>query len=170
MDKHFDAFASVSVPPTPSPGSTGWPRETAPGVPGTVIGAHALYMLFAELLNVITTAGITPDKAAVNQLTLAIQKLVKGAADSYPTGGVLVADAIRFSNGTILQEGSGTCDSSGTSIISFPHAFPNACQRVVGVAANGFASVDSASYTTTRFIATHDGGGSGLFHYMAWGN
>jgi hypothetical protein len=61
----------------------GWFNQTPGTSPGTVVTAEWLNMLQAEVLAVLASATVVPDKADDSQLLAALQKLIK---QSQPTG------------------------------------------------------------------------------------
>ena len=76
MKLAFESGASGTPPTPPSSPSVGYPQDGVLGVnPPTVPGAYAFYQLFAELLTVITAAGLTPNLASVTQLKAALELL-----------------------------------------------------------------------------------------------
>lgn len=87
MDRYFEV-AKSATPPLAPPASPGYPTNGNPqtATPATEPGDWWFYMVTEELRNVIATAGITPDHAAVNQLALAIQALIAaGLANDFKT-------------------------------------------------------------------------------------
>jgi hypothetical protein len=80
MAHKVDSSTAVAVMPTPgSAGTGGWFVGGNPdlGVPGTVVTADWLNAQQAEVLNVLTAAGITPSKTNQAQLLQAIRTLAR---------------------------------------------------------------------------------------------
>ncbi|MCO6414826.1 DUF1565 domain-containing protein [Siccirubricoccus sp. KC 17139] len=85
---------STSVPVMPTPGAAGTGGWFTPGnplasIPATRVPADWCNMVQAELLNVISAAGISPDKSKQDQLLTAMRKLgrfkLQGATTLYVT-------------------------------------------------------------------------------------
>lgn len=79
-----DNNSAVAVRPTPAaPGTMGWfsSGNPATGTLPTLVEADFLNGIVAEVLSVLTQAGITPSKASVGQLLQAIQIVAKQVGD-----------------------------------------------------------------------------------------
>jgi len=77
----YDDGTAVPVMPAPSaPGSPGFFTDGNPGQGqiATILRAEYMNMLMMELLNVLSAAGVTPDKTNHSQLALAISELIGG--------------------------------------------------------------------------------------------
>jgi phage-related tail fiber protein len=91
MDRHWDANGAASAPATPSNslGANVYPQG---GVAPSLPGPWWYHMVTEELRNVVEAAGLTPDRAAVNQLQAALNVLLPAgtvihvAKSSAPTG------------------------------------------------------------------------------------
>lgn len=96
---HLDNESGVSAMPPISGVSSTTPRwftENPPSYPG----ADWYNVVQAELLNVITSAGLTPDKFKLNQLSLAINKIAGGSASITQPGIVQLSNAISSASET----------------------------------------------------------------------
>ena len=60
-----------------------WFTEGGNGVPPSYPGAHWFNIIQAELLNVLNEAGVSPQKAQLNQLTIAIKKIIDNKSQNY---------------------------------------------------------------------------------------
>lgn len=89
MKMQFLANAVGSPPAAPGSPSVGNPTDGSPGVQeATIPGAYSFYMLFKELENVITAAGLTPSANTLTQLLSAIPLLTvpPGSIMMWPLG------------------------------------------------------------------------------------
>ena len=112
MDRVW-ALNALSTPPTlPGTLETGYPND-ASGV-ATTIGAWWYYMVTEELRGAITSAGLTPDRNALNQLSLAIQQL---ARQSVSTGNAATATNVAYSGltGTVPTWNQNTTGNAATA-------------------------------------------------------
>lgn len=77
----YEAAASGTPPSAPASPSTGYPTDGNPAtpVPATVPGEYWFYQQQAELNNVLTTAGLTPDHTNLTQLAAAIAVIAGNA-------------------------------------------------------------------------------------------
>lgn len=78
--------AVATMPPLTAAGAPGWFTAGAPGVPPTYPGPEWFNVIQAELMGVLTAAGVAPDKAKLNQLEEAISKLAKAAFQKFGLG------------------------------------------------------------------------------------
>lgn len=81
-------------------------------------------MVFDELINVITGAGLNPDEGVLTQL---LQAIKLGGRPARTLG---VDDYIELSGGFIMQWGSKST-ASGVGLWTFPIPFPNGCVFVL---------------------------------------
>lgn len=101
----------------------GWFNQTPGAGAGTVVTGEFLNMLQAEALSILAAAAIAPDKAADNQLLLAIQAIA-GALSGWKTGDVKpsynsVADPgwVLMNDGSIGKTGSAaTCRANDDTL------------------------------------------------------
>lgn len=85
MDRVFKSGASATPPaPFASP-SVGYPISGDPGTgtPATKPGGYWYYMITEELRRLVVAAGLTPDHTNLDQVTLAVQELIRQAAGDY---------------------------------------------------------------------------------------
>ncbi|POY47172.1 hypothetical protein C3364_03260, partial [Avibacterium paragallinarum] len=78
-----------------APNEPQWFTEGGNGVAPTYPGADWFNIMQAELLNILTDAGITPDKTQLNQLTLAIRTLARNEIGNLPAASGTVAGILR---------------------------------------------------------------------------
>ncbi|WP_096779396.1 hypothetical protein [Zobellella denitrificans] len=76
--------AVATMPPLAAAGSPGWFTAGAPGVPPTYPGPEWFNIIQAELLSVLTAAGVAPDKTKLNQLATAIQAIAGATGQFAP--------------------------------------------------------------------------------------
>lgn len=79
----IDNSTAVAAIPAPTPaGTAGYFTDGNPatGVSATIVPAEFMNMLMMENMNVLAAASIAPAKGQYNQLSLAIAKIVQGAA------------------------------------------------------------------------------------------
>ncbi|MDO9711040.1 hypothetical protein [Paracraurococcus lichenis] len=116
MVHKIDSSTAVSVMPTPgAAGTPGWFTDGNPalGIAGTVVTADWLNAQQAEILNVLTAAGITPDKTKQNQLLTAIQTLAgSGSGSGSSSGGRTVLTTSLY---IYVDATSGNDTNPGTS-------------------------------------------------------
>ena len=77
MDRAYLAGASGTPPAAPGSPSTGYPTAGNPATstPATTPGPYFYHMLVEELMNIITSAGITPAQGTLTQLKQAMDSL-----------------------------------------------------------------------------------------------
>ena len=85
MDKLF--AANISANPPTIGAANGYPTDGDPSTatPATIPGAGWFWMITAELLNLITGAGITPAGGALNQVYAAVVAIATGLANAAVT-------------------------------------------------------------------------------------
>lgn len=152
---------AVAIRPTAAaPGTPGWATSGSPGVtPATVIDPDCFNSLQAEILSVLSAAGITPDPTVDTQILQAIQKLGR----------------IRLAGNTTFYVSPSGSDSnngltSGTPWLTLQHAY-NALQATYDL--NGFtATVQLANGTYTSGVVASGGvvGASGAASVVFNGN
>ncbi|MFQ1050165.1 tail fiber protein [Avibacterium paragallinarum] len=81
-----------------APNEPQWFTEGGNGVAPTYPGADWFNIMQAELLNILTDAGITPDKTQLNQLTLAIRTLARNEIGNLPAASGTVAGILRLTD------------------------------------------------------------------------
>jgi hypothetical protein len=100
------------------------------------------------------------------------------AAEAAITGGALSGGAgfAHIAGGNLIQWGAGTAAAGGTGAVTFPIAFPAACQSVQAtLSANALnltirvASVSAASFTVFVEDTTNTGGKPSAFFWIACG-
>jgi hypothetical protein len=145
----------------------------------------------ADLSAAITTesnARIAADAAEVTartnadttlQTNIDAEKTRAMAAEAAITGGALSGGAgyAHIAGGNIIQWGAGTAAAGGTGGVTFPVAFPAACQSVQAtLSANALnltirvASVSAASFTVFVEDTTNTGGKPSAFFWVALGH
>lgn len=101
----IDTSRAIAIMPAPTaPGTAGFFTDGNPaqGVPATIWPAEYANMLMMELLNVLSTAGITPSKSNYTQVSQAIRRLSQKGVLLTDTGGV---NAYTASNAPALAAG-----------------------------------------------------------------
>nr|AFA44266.1 phage tail collar domain protein [Avibacterium paragallinarum] len=81
-----------------APNEPQWFTEGGNGVAPTYPSADWFNIMQAELLNILTDAGITPDKTQLNQLTLAIRTLARNEIGNLPAASGTVAGILRLTD------------------------------------------------------------------------
>lgn len=97
---------TTAVPSLPTPAAAGTPGyftggDPVGGTPATVVTQDWANSIQEEIMSVLTAAGITPDKTAVNQLLLAIRNVALSTA-----GGIVTANSASAAL-RVVQTGSG---------------------------------------------------------------
>jgi hypothetical protein len=139
----IDSAGAVIVRPTPAAVSTpGFFGEGTPGVSdATVVTADWLNMLQEELAYIVTTAGLSLNKADVHQVVPAIRALIAAACPaSIADNGWQV-----LPSGLIIQWGYAGIADDGSTFVSFPVTFPNACLNVSATARHDGSAVTGAN-------------------------
>ena len=122
----IDGLNTVNAMParTALGASPGWFAQAAGAGAGTVVTGEYLNMWQAEFLSVLAAAGIAPNKAADNQILLAIQAIAAGLS-GWSTGDVKptykqVADAgwVLMNDGTIGKTGSAATTRANDDTLS----------------------------------------------------
>lgn len=119
-----NATAAATQPASTAAGTPGFFTDGSPagGVPATIVPAEWLNSVQQELINAITTSGQTPNKAAFNQLSTALQgRLLNiqkfdtvGAATYTKTAGTKNIRVIVVAGGG----GGGGCATAGASAVT----------------------------------------------------
>lgn len=93
MDRVFAANVSTTAPTAPTGGVKGYPQDgdITSGKAPTVPGAYAFWQLFAEMLNLVVTAGETPDVSNLTQVAAAVQTISNTAAASAQVAAITAA-------------------------------------------------------------------------------
>ncbi|MDD2794352.1 hypothetical protein [Acidocella sp.] len=87
------ASASATPPPMPAVGTEGYYTDgSPPSIPPTTVDAWFLHTLVEEIRNVVVGAGITPNKALVNQQLQAIKRICAANRMAISSNATLVAD------------------------------------------------------------------------------
>ena len=81
-----------------TPNEPQWFTEGGNGVAPTYPGADWFNIMQAELLNILTDAGMTPNKAQLNQLTLAIRTLARKEIANIPAASGTVSGILRLTD------------------------------------------------------------------------
>lgn len=115
---HTDvSSASGSLPAPAAAGTPGYFDNGVPGsVPRTIVDADYMNMLMMEVLNVVTTAGLTPSKTTYTQLTAAIMSMVTGGAT--PAASETVAGKAKIATQALVRGGT-----DNATILSPLHLF-----------------------------------------------
>ncbi|MPW32011.1 hypothetical protein F9L16_24000, partial [Agarivorans sp. B2Z047] len=74
-------FTAAEMPPFQSAHSPGWFVSGGAGQRPTTVGADYLNMVQAEFLNILAAGGLTPDKAKLNQISLAIRAIASSQSE-----------------------------------------------------------------------------------------
>ena len=126
----IDTSTAATTQPAPAAaGTPGWFRDGQPGVSAaTELTADWFNMVQAELLAVVTAAGLPPSKTALNQVLTAIQYLisqaVSGISVSAPTlaslGGITQTQAQALINASLptLASLGGITQSQASALIN----------------------------------------------------
>ncbi len=81
-----------------APNEPQWFTEGGNGVAPTYPGADWFNIMQAELLNILTDAGMTPNKAQLNQLALAIRTLARKEIANIPAASGTVSGILRLTD------------------------------------------------------------------------
>jgi hypothetical protein len=95
-NRHFQAAAAASPPPSEAAPSIGYPTDGNPATatPATIPGAAWFHQIGEELRAVIVASGLAPDPENLNQLAAAIQSGAFKAAANEGTSDALEADYV----------------------------------------------------------------------------
>jgi hypothetical protein len=142
MNRSWAANALGTPPATPSSFSTGYPTDGDPvtNTPPTYPGAWWFHMVTAEILNVITAAGLTPSATTLTQLATAMATIAPVQSVNGATGAVtgLVATSSftganqslstsgyqKLPGGLILQWGQASVGTDASLAVTLPTTFP----------------------------------------------
>jgi hypothetical protein len=85
MDRVFKSGASATPPSPPSSPSVGYAVGGDPGLgtPATKPGPYWYHMITESLRRLLVASGLTPDHTNLDQVTLAVQELIRQAAGDY---------------------------------------------------------------------------------------
>ncbi|PQA78678.1 hypothetical protein [Rhodoferax sp. TS-BS-61-7] len=85
MDRVFKSGASATPPAPPVSPSVGYPIGGDPGTgtPATKPGAYWYHMITESLRRLLVASGLTPDHTNLDQVTLAVQEMIRQAAGDY---------------------------------------------------------------------------------------
>lgn len=85
MDRVFKSGASATPPAPPVSPSVGYAIGGDPGTgtPATKPGAYWYHMITESLRRLLVASGLTPDHTNLDQVTLAVQELIRQAAGDY---------------------------------------------------------------------------------------
>lgn len=144
------------------------------GVPATVVSASWLNDLQEELINVITSAGLTPTEGLRTQVLSAIQSIASGRAGLLlPKRVFTINDYIRIpdvSGGLIIQW-CGNAVADANKDVSFPMTFPTALLCAIPVDRNSAVVLGwDALNSTTSKIRINASTTNETFAYIAVGN
>ena len=84
----WEANAAQTPPAVPSNPSIGYPTDGNPATntPATTPGDYWFFQISEEIRNAIVAGGLAPDRNSLNQLTLAVEALIRAAiAAELPT-------------------------------------------------------------------------------------
>jgi hypothetical protein len=100
--------ATASKPPYSAGGTPGYftKGDAVAGIPATVPGQDFFNMTQEELLNVIRTAGLTPDAADDTQLTQAIQAMISDASVSVGAASTTAAGVVELATNEETSAGT----------------------------------------------------------------
>lgn len=134
----YKSGASDTPPSPPDTPSVGFPISGNPAsaIPATVPGPYRDYAIGEEIRNVITSAGLTPDIAALNQLNLAINAKIAGALNN-PIG-----------NGQEMQDLTASRAAGAT--------YTNSTGRTIAI----YVSVNPSPTLATFLVDAVDAGGA----------
>jgi microcystin-dependent protein len=112
MDRYYQADAVATAPDLTKLNSQGYPTNGDPalGIPATMPGEGWFYTITEELMNVIESSGLTPDKTDPSQLDAAIRAIINSVLNSavptglaLPFGGSVVPDGWLLANGAAVS-------------------------------------------------------------------
>lgn len=132
------ATAAAALPTPGVPGTPGYfsDGDPATGVQATIVTADWLNMVQEELLNLLTAAGVTPDKADRTQVKAALDALFVNESQFTGSNQALSGSGYqKLPGGVIVQWGSVTATVTATATAfnaSLPVAFPTAARCIVG--------------------------------------
>lgn len=158
MYQYDDPTAVASLPAPTTAGTAGYFTDGNPasGQPSTILRAEFMNMLMKELLNIVVAGGVTPSKAANNQVLLALQALFDVSFSGNATAGHLT-----LPGGFIVQWGTAT-GTGNADVVTLPVPYPNA--QLAGFAidtGNGMhaCAVTAMSQTTITLYGGLPGSG-----------
>ena len=166
-----NASAAASRPAASSAGTPGWFTDGNPGTstPATIFPAEFANMLMAEILNVLTAAGVTADKTNSAQLLAALRAAgvfqtqatndsttkVATTAFANPGSSQSTSGYQKLPSGLIIQWGQVTNSATPqtNTAVTFPIAFTSACYSITtgDPFSNNANTIFAGTYTTTTF-------------------
>lgn len=121
MDRYYQADAVATAPDLTKLNSQGYPTNGDPalGIPATMPGEGWFYTITEELMNVIESSGLTPDKTDPSQLDAAIRAIINSVLNSaVPTGLVLPFGGSDVPDGWLLANGAAVSRTSFANLFS----------------------------------------------------
>lgn len=118
----IDSSTAAAVMPTPgAAGTAGWFTDGNPGtgVPGTVVTADWLNAQQAEIMSVLTAAGVTPDKTQTDQLLKSLRTLGRIKLTANTTIYVATTGSDTLNTGL----------SAGSPFLTLQKAWDTICQK-----------------------------------------
>lgn len=109
MDRAYKSGAVASPPAATDNTSVGYPTAGNPqtGEMPTKPGPYWFHMMTEELVNVLTAAGITPDKATTDQLLTALQSLFVNVSGDVMTGNLTLPELrVGDANARVRRDGN----------------------------------------------------------------
>ena len=152
-----------------------WFTEGGNGIAPSYPGADWFNIVQAELLNILTEAGIEPTKNNNKQLAQSIIDLAKKHSLSQFSQS-LESGWCKLPNGLVIQWGSGTSQSSESgALFKFPLAFTKQCFSILatdvggGTFAYGLSPVNNAEFKVWSREIVRGALAGGGFRWLAVG-
>lgn len=153
MHRIHHLLAAALPPAVDSHGTPGYPTAGNPltATPACPLTPWAFHQVVEELLLLITAAGLTPDKAATNQVLLALRAMFAGGMQVFaaPGGATFTVPAGVTSIEVILGGGGGAGGSSGDGSSGGLTGNPGAGGHAGGVAWGRYAVTPGAGLAVT---------------------
>ena len=162
-----NSTASSTLPAPSTAGTAGYFTDGNPatGLAPTVVPAEFLNMLMMEMVNLVSTAGLTPSKADRTQVAAA----VKALAQSYQVGVVGQARNLVMNVSTASATATLTADEviAETALGGLRYCIPNV-NLSINLATTGIGGMDTGSAPTSGYVGIYLGynpttGVAGLF-------
>lgn len=181
MHRAWKSGAQATAPTAPTAPSIGHATAGDPttNTPPTKPGMWWFEMITEELLAIVTAAGLTPSHTNLNQVKDALDALYAPLAGNLTASSFTGANQSLGANGyqklpggLILQWGNTAVASMDAYTISFPIAFPTACQLAMGgwVGSDSVAgALGNATRTTTGISGNMNGSGAATVNWLALG-
>jgi hypothetical protein len=148
-----NATAAATKPASTPPGNAGYFTDGNPATnqAATIVPAEWLNSIMLELLNVLTAAGVTPDKAQFNQLATAIGNNVKASA---PVIGAVRSLAINVAAGATNAAVRADEIIVGTALGGRKYVLANV-NATLNLAITGAGGMDTGTATANGFLGIY---------------